>query len=385
MLLALLFTVVLNRIGLFKELETTVLDAQMKMDLPAGESDVVIVDITEEDFQRVFKGQTRPLNPTALQELVEAIAAGHPCVIGVDADTSFDQFKDFHVSEKYKLTDFVWSRSAEISDDAEQNTVPLKVLGRQDPTLEGKSGLPILEDDDKGITRFYSRLVKTTQGDLPSFAWAVFKEGKSRKCEGIKFPDLEETTEPLIISYSRGAEGAGRTRIPAAQILKFAEHNWQNDTVIRNKIVLLGGSYLSEDKSDTPLGPMNGVEITANVIESDLRGKSIKPPAFLSIILLQIFDGILLITMFQLFSWRKAALLSLPLIIVLSLVCSVFTYHSFSHWAFFVPVMIGIALTELFEDAREHFKHRYRREITKTYQEFSGHPPGEEQKAPDDK
>ena len=385
MLLALLFTVVLNRIGLFREVETTVLDAQMKMDLPAEESNVVIVDITQEDFQTFFKGQTRPLNPTALQELIEAIAAGHPCVIGVDADTSFDQFKDFHVSEKYMLADFVWSRSADISDNAEQDTVPLKVLGRQDPALDGKSGIPILQDDDKGVTRFYSRLVKTTQGDLPSFAWAVFKEGKRRKCQGIKFPDLEETTEPLIISYSRGAEGAGRTRIPAAQIFKFAEHNWQNDAMIRNKIVLLGGSYLGEDKSETPFGPMNGVEITANVIESDLRGKSIKPPSFLSIILLQIFDGILLITMFQIFSWRKAALLSLPVIIFLSLACSFFTYHSLSHWAFFVPVMIGIGLTELFEDAREHFKHRYRREITKTYQELSGHPPGEEQTTPADK
>ena len=384
MLLALLFTVVLNRTGLFKELETTVLDAQMKMDMPAEESNVVIVDITEEDFQELFKGQTRPLNPIALQRLIEAIAAAHPCVIGVDIDTSFDQFKDFNVSDKYKLVDFVWSRHSEVSDDEEQKVVPSKVLGRQDPKLDEKSGLPTVEEE-KGVIRFYSRLTQTTQGVLPSFAWAVFKEAKSRKCEGINFPNLEETTEPLIISYSRGADGDGRARIPAAHVLRFAEHNWPNDSLIRNKIVLLGGSYLREDKSDTPLGPMNGVEINANVIESDLRNKGIKPPAFLSIILLQIFDGILLITIFQIFSWRKAALLSLPVIIFLSLACSFFTYHSLSHWMFFVPVMIGIALTELFEDAREYFKHRYKHEIITTYQELSGNPPGEADNTPDDK
>ncbi len=76
----------------------------------------------------------------------------------------------------------------------------------------------------------------------------------------------------MIIKYSRGADGVGRTRIPAAHILKFAENNWQNNSLIKNKIVLIGGSYLEEDKSETPLGVMNGVEIHANVIESDLRG-----------------------------------------------------------------------------------------------------------------
>lgn len=376
MLLALLFTFILNRAGLFAELETTILDTQMKMDLPAEESDVVIVDITQEDFvnKDIFQGETRPLKPIALEKLVEAIAEGQPCVVGIDIDTSFGEFKDFKVSDK--LSNFVWSRSAEIPDDVNQKPFPLNVLGRQDSALNEKSGLPITEDDAKGITRFYSRSIETTEGKMPSFAWAVFKEGKSRNCAGIKFPDLEETTESLIIGYSRGAGGAGRTRITAGNILKLAGNpNWQNNELIKGKIVLLGGSYLGEDKHDTPLGVMNGVEINANVIESDLRGGGLKPPGFLSIILLQIFDGVLLITLFQIFAWRKAALLSLPFIIFLSLACSFFTYYSFSYWAFFAPVMIGVVVTELIDKAKD----RYKSKITETYQEFSGQPPDEKQ------
>ncbi len=378
MLLALIFTFIFNRAGLFAEMETTILDTQMKRDMPAKESDVVIVDITPEDFNQIFQGQTRPLNPVALQTLVEAIAEGQPCVVGVDIDTSFPQFKDFKVSDK--LSNFVWSRSAEIPDDVRQKPVPLNVLGGQNSALNEKSGLPITESDSKRVTRFYPRLVETTQGNLPSFAWAIFKEGKSRNCAGIKFPDLEETTGSLIIGYSRGAGGAGRARIPAGNILKLAGNpNWKNNELIKNKIVLLGGSYLGEDKHDTPLGVMNGVEINSNIIESELRGGGVKPPSFLRVILLQIFDGVLLITLFQLFSWRKAALLSLPFIIFLSLACSFFTYYSFSHWAFFAPVMIGVVLTDLIDKGKDYFKKRYKSEITETYQEFGGQSPDEKQ------
>lgn len=191
---------------------------------------------------------------------------------------------------------------------------------------------------------------------------------------------MEETTESLIIGYSRGADGAGRARITAGSILKLAgDPNWKNNELIKNKIVLLGGSYLGEDKHDTPLGVMNGVETNANIIESELRGGGVKPPSFLSVMLLQIFDGILLITLFQIFPWRKAALLSLPFIIFLSLACSFFTYYSFSQWAFFAPVMIGVVLTDLIDKAKDYFKKRYKSEITETYQKFSGQPPDEKQ------
>lgn len=374
MLLAVLFTFVLNRTGLFSELETTLLDTQMRIDMPAENSPVVIVDVTAEDFKGFFKSQTRPLNPDALQKLLEAIAAGGPCVVGVDVDTSFEQFKNFKVDN---LSNFVWSRHAEMSDD--NQTIVYEVLGRDDPALNEKSGVAMVDYDEKDVARFYSRVMETTKGNLPSFAWAVFKEAKIRKCAGIQFPDLEESNESLHIKFSRGVDGAGRARIPVAHILKFAENNWQDSKLLKDKIVLVGGSYLGEDKSETPLGMMNGVEVNANVLESDLRGGGVKSPRFLSVVLLQIFDGFLLIALFQIFSWRKAALLSLPLILLLSLACSFFTYFSFSHWAFFVPVMIGVALTELFEETKEHFKNRYKRTIAETYEEFGGRPSDEKQ------
>ncbi len=378
MLLALFVSFISSRAGIINEWQTISLDTQMRLAMPAEESDVVIVDITQPDFEQIFAGQTRPLNPDALQKVIDAITKGQPCVVGVDIDTSFPQFKNFAVSEQ--MSNVVWAReTAGIPENINEKAVPLDVLGGQNPEYNKKSGIPFLIDDAKKVPRFYTRSIKTTEGDLPSFAWAVFKEGKSRNCANLKFPDLEETTDQFIISYSRGKKGAGRTRISAANILKFAENpDWQNNNLIKNKIVLLGGTYLNEDQSDTPLGTMSGVEITANVIESDLRG-GVKQPTFLSLALLQIFDGVLLFALFQIFPWRKAILFSLPFIVILSLACSFFTYYSFSYWLFFAPVMIGVVLTELFDKGKDYFKKRYKSKIRETYQEFGGKLPNENQ------
>ncbi len=378
MLLALLVTFISSRTGLINEWQTISLNTQMRLDMPDKESDVVIVDITQQDFEQIFAGQTRPLNPDALERVIAAIAKGQPCVVGIDIDTSFPQFKNFKVSEA--MSNVVWAReTAEIPENINEKAVLLDVLGGQNPEYNKKSGVPFLIDDSIKVPRLYTRLIKTTEGDLPSFAWAIFKEGKSRNCAGLNFPDLEETADQFIIGYSRGKKGAGRTRISASNVLKFSENlDWQNNNLIKNKIVLLGGTYLNEDKSETPIGAMSGVEITANVIESELRG-GVKPPSFLSMALLQIFDGVLLLAFFQIFSWRKMLLFSLPFILLLSLACSFFTYYSFSYWLFFAPVMLGVVLTELFDKGKDYFKKRYKSKIKETYQELGGQLPSEKQ------
>lgn len=357
MLLAGLFTLVLNRAGLLNQLETTFLDAQMRLDAPDVESQVVIVDINQDDFEHVFQGQTRPLNPDALRKLIDAVAKGRPCVIGVDIDTHFTQFKDFKVADEWPHV--VWSREvAELPADVTQKPVPLDVLGGQDPALNERSGIPLLIDDaGTSTTRRYARMIETTAGRQPSFAWAVYRERQRSSCGGVKLPALEETTDPLLIRYSRGVEGVGRTKLTASKVISFAEDvNWPNNELVKDKIVLIGGSYLGEDRHDTPIGRLNGDEVTANVIESELRGGGIKPPNYLTVGLLLLFDGFLLIALFQVLPLRKALLLSIPVIVFLSLACSFLTYRSFSRWAFFAPVMIGVTLAELLDMVKDIYK-----------------------------
>ncbi len=357
MLLAVLFTAGLNRAGLLSQLETTLLDAQMRFDMPDEESEVVVVDINQDDFQRLFQGQTRPLKPDALWTLIDAVAKGQPCLIGVDIDTHFPQFKDFKPADHWPPV--VWAREiAELPADVSEKPIPLDVLGGQNAALNERAGIPLLIDDaGSKITRRYTRLIETTLGRQPSFAWAVYRERQGRNCAGVVAPRLAESTDPLLIRYSRGGEGVGRTKLTASNVISFAEDaEWPNNELIKGKIVLIGGSYLGDDRHDTPFGRMTGVEVMANVVETELRGGGIKPPNYLTMGLILLFDGVLLIALFQALPLRKALLLSLPVIVILSLACSFLTYRSFSRWAFFAPVMIGVTLAELLDMVRDIYK-----------------------------
>ncbi|HEX8456542.1 MAG TPA: CHASE2 domain-containing protein [Pyrinomonadaceae bacterium] len=361
---ALLFTVVFNRLGLLTQLETTTLDAQMRLDEPEGESPVVIVDITQQDFERDFQGQTRPLHPGVLQQLINAVARGRPCVIGVDIDTHFAEFKNFELAKDWPPV--VWAREIEetVPEVGEQLST-LDVLGGQDPALNESSGLTLLIDDSEKITRRYARLYETRRGPSPSFAWAIYKASSKAGCHGVSHTSREESTEPLLIRYSRGREGVGRSRMPASHILNFARSaDWEKNSLLAGKIVIIGGSYLGDDVHDTPLGQMSGVEVIANVVESELRGGGLKPPGLLTVGLLLLFEGFLLLTLFQLFSPKKALLLCLPAIVFLALACSILTYRTFSRWAFFVPVMVGVVVAELIDMLRDRYKQEIKNRIS---------------------
>lgn len=357
MVLAVIFTAGLNRAGLLSQLETTILDAQMRLDMPSEESQVVIVEITQDDFAGVFQGQTRPLKPDALRALIDAVAKGQPCIIAVDIDTHFPQFKDFKVGEDWPPV--IWAREiAEVPADVNEKPIPLDVLGGQNPAFNERSGIPLLIDDaGSKTTRRYVRLIDTTIGKQPSFAWAVYRALQGRDCAGITVPPLAETADPLLIRYSRGGEGVGRTKLTASNVISFAEATgWGNNDLIKGKVVLIGGSYLGDDRHDTPFGRMTGVEVVANVVETELRGGGINPPNYLTMGLLLLFDGVLLIALFQILPFRKALLLSLPVIMLLSLACSFLTYRSFSRWAFFAPVMLGVTLAELLDMVKDIYK-----------------------------
>ena len=355
LLLMLLFVFVFNRLGLLSKVETTVLDTQMRLDVPPKESPVVIVNINQQDFAGLFEGQSRPLNPVRLQELITAVSKGKPCVIGVDIDTSFPQFKEKDFVVRNDWSNIVWVRETEeIPRSVNETPVPLEVLGGR-TDFKGDSGLALLIEDASGITRRYKRLIETSIGPLPSFAWTVFQQ--SRKCSGIVFPELPDKVDSrsLFIKYSR-PEGVGRNIFAASHIVESArDRNWPDNKLINGKIVLIGGSYLGEDQYSTPLGELSGVEIHANVIETELRGGGIESPGFIPVALLSLFDGLLVIALFHIFSWRTAILLSLPVIIVLSLVCSLLTYLSLSQWPVFALVMSGAVLAEVVDRLRGHY------------------------------
>lgn len=372
-LLASLFAFIFTRSDLVVKLEKLTHQIRMQLNQAEDDSPVVIVEITQDSFEQDFKGQTRPLDPEILHRLISAVAKGQPCVIAVDIDTTFSQFKDFNIDRNWKPYT-IWARTALIKKQGDdEKPLALDVLGSQDLELNTNSGLAyVIKDADDLTVRRYVRMIETFEGKMPSFAWTIYKKGEERQCSGINFPLLDEKEPPLFINYSRGPEEIKRTKVFASDILQSAESDdLANSELLKNKIVLIGGSYLGEDRHQTPLGEMLGVEIAANIIETELSGSGVKPLNWITNSLIAFFDGIILLGIFVFAETRKipfykAILISLASIIFLSFLCSLLLYHSFSYWMYFAPVMFGILIAEIYDKTKDYLKGDYKSKLNET-------------------
>lgn len=361
-LVLVLLGVVFSRLGVLHKLETLTLDTEARLNSPVADSEVAIVNIVDGDYEKMFDSKS-PLNSAGLRDLIDAIATGQPRVIGVDIDTSDKQFRDgFQIPPSWPP--IVWERIVkELPESADEKPEPISVMGGRDAALDRDSGLALLvQDADDKVTRRYRRFIDTTEGPLPSFSWAVV-----HKFAPEKALLLDDWAEPLLIRYSSDREGSERLEFTAGKVIELAPQ-WKaapQSSPLRSKIVLLGGSYLGQDRHDTPLGKMVGVRVLANVIETELGGGGYGPPGRSTIALLEIFDGVLLILLFHFFSSVRAVLISLVIVPLLALVCSLLSFGSVSRWAYFAPVLVGVLLFELYEHFRRHT-------VPQVYEEISG-------------
>jgi CHASE2 domain-containing sensor protein len=358
---------IFGRLGVLDKLETVALDTEFRLSVPPAESDVAIVNI-DDDYYRSAFGSQSPLNPATLHDLIDKIAACHPKVIAVDIDTSDIHFKD-GLKVEGSWPPVVWEREVlKIPDGEMEKPEPLPVLGGTGAQFDRDSGLVLLfyEGEQKTIRR-YERFKQTTEGPLPAFSWAVLRRFAPEKAIA-----LDQFAGPLLIKYAGDKDGSYRLEFTARKLSELYENQWKqhpNSNPIKDKIVLLGGSYAGEDRHFTPLGEMVGFRLQASVIETELAGGGDPPPNKLTIGLLEVFDGFLLILLFHLLRPRKALLISLMIIPVLALLCSFVSFGSLSRWAYFAPVLVGLLIYEVYEDYR-------RRKIPQVVDQIGGtvHP-----------
>ena len=92
---------------LVQRLETANLDALFSGKQWTVSPDVVVVSITDNDYQTMFGGIS-PVNPGKLMEVIDVILAGGPKALGVDFDTSAWSGPP----AKYVGKPIVWAREA---------------------------------------------------------------------------------------------------------------------------------------------------------------------------------------------------------------------------------------------------------------------------------
>lgn len=388
-------TILLDTAGWLSGFGSAALDTFLLLKKPLEAEHVVLVSITKDDYKEYF-GEKSPLDPARLKQIIDAVAKGHPAVIGVDLDTSSTIFRDLQPPSSSPV---VWARDAEmIATDGqgvkqksfaqiarglltrilpflfkpeEQRFNVSNVLGRS--SKEFPSGLALVPRDGDSTIRRYRRQFKTTEPDSPvmdSFSWAIVKEYRRRA--GHKVEEAEEGEEDWVLNAAVDEYSFKpiTTIKPLLDNLSDSE-GWQGDRgPIKDKIVLIGGMYpTSRDQHYTLDGPKYGVELLAYAIESDLQGKNIRPPSKYWVWFSELLVGFALVLVHARFKERpkqlRYTLIAIP---VLALLASFLIFSSLALWAIFLPVLLAVLIHQLSEDVKGYRKHK----INELYGEMAG-------------
>jgi len=346
-LIAVLLTAFLSRSGFLRQLETAALDTQMRLRGAPEESDIAIVTIDDADYAKLFHKKS-PLDRKALIELLNAIALGKPKVIGIDLDTSAKEFGELQVNPQWPMT--IWARNGAYSSIEGRFRLD-DVLGNENSAVN--SGLVTLKADPDRSVRLYTRVVETQQGDFPTLPFSLAKAFLPDR----SYPN-KALHDELLIGFAGDNRGSHRQHFTASRVLELADgQGWQTDSPIRDKIVLVGGTYSASDEHETPLGWMYSVEVLAYVTETELRGGGTRPAGFVLVVLLGGLVGLIILLLFQHFSSTKALLLSTLAIPIVAVGASLIAFRSIAFWGYFVTVPLAVLVQELYGYAKDYRKH----------------------------
>ncbi len=116
---------ILEHVGWLDRFETASIDAFNILQPPHDPSYVIVVGINDDDYHSLFGGVS-PLDYRKLQNVLAAIAGGHPRVIGIDLDTSWEGFQKIRVPKEWPS--LVWGQDA---TQVGRELRPIPLLGCQ--------------------------------------------------------------------------------------------------------------------------------------------------------------------------------------------------------------------------------------------------------------
>jgi CHASE2 domain-containing sensor protein len=341
--------------GLLDRFENAGLDAFNILMAPKDPSNIVLIGIDDADYQKQFSGRS-PLDPEKLHDLIDAIARGCPRVIGVDINTSSQDFQKMRIEPGWPP--IVWGQDMDSSGGYHQ---PIPVLGGR-PLRENmdRAGIAALPQDSDGVIRRYARYFRTgpeSRSKVSSFPWQIRQAARNIRDE----PADSDDPEPLRLNFA--GERYSFSPLSADNVLRVSKgEGWAGtDGPLRDKIVLLGGTYReARDSYVTPVGTMAGMQLMAQAVESEFGG-GIRLPNLLFALLIDILIGFVLVYFHHQFRPSTALILSLLALPVLSIVGSFLSFGTFALWFNFVPVMIGVLIHQLYNHAAKY--NRLRREF----------------------
>jgi hypothetical protein len=374
-----LLTLVLDRFGWLRSLETAALDRLLILKQRVPAHDIMVVEIDNEDYEQLFH-ETSPLDPETLTDIIDAIARNQPKMIAVDLDTSARVFKG--VKQSPRWPSIVWARGAHPAGEGEGGSqhwgeevyVPEKIMGDDDAPAGLTAGLALMPEDSDSQIRHFQRIFHVVPrgghaaepSATDSFHWAVVK----MYCA---LPSHDPRCDKLFPLHAEQAEGeAGHLvlnlsidpyvfddPVRASTVLSEAttgEVSTSSPTflALKDKIVLLGGKYeSSRDYYETPLGTKYGVDLSAVAVETELSDTGIRDANHYALVALEVAAGLILALLTYLFPHGRGHLLALASIPLLALFGSLLAFSSFAMWANFIPTLFAAQLHFLYDKLAE--------------------------------
>jgi CHASE2 domain-containing sensor protein len=221
---------------------------------------IVIVVITPGEYRDDFNS-TSPLDPNRLIEDLIGIARAHPRAVAIDIDTSHPDYLrhgegqsspaarlDTETSDWRQR--FVWALPS--YQKADRTFAPTAVLGQRPPpgsALWKASGVTAFPIDSDGYVRTYLRQFITNQGRLNSLAYALAR----RTLPEPAFDALQADDRKRLL-------GLWGRQLPDEM------------PALRDKIVIVGGTYDIKDQYPTAQGKLFGVQIIADALQTEAEG-----------------------------------------------------------------------------------------------------------------
>jgi CHASE2 domain-containing sensor protein len=348
-----------DRTWLVQRMETANLDALFSGKQWKVSPDVVVVSITDDDYQTEFGGIS-PLNAGKLMEEIDAILAGGPRALGVDFDTSAWAGPP----AKYSGEPIVWAREA--LGEAGSLTMG-KVLGGAEEVCYG---VPAYFPDEDGIVREYKEFIEGADHKYyPSLAFNLVEVSQRgpQACRGaLPNPDRSQSAELEKVNFRGPRNAFDHLSISALKTLKDLPASAHP---LHGKIVLLGGAYrAARDAYATPFSYLDGVDIIANTVDMNLPGnKELKDmPVWVNVA--GYLQGVMLLAGLYFVSRTWSLLIHVLVLPVYALVVNWLAFQWAATFVSFVPCFVGIVIHEMVGHATEY--HRLQRENRELHEQM---------------
>jgi CHASE2 domain-containing sensor protein len=125
---------------------------------------------------------------------------------------------------------------------------------------------------------------------------------------------------------------------------EYRSNRVEVETIFKDKIVIIGGTYDKTDFHLTPVGRMSGMEILANITQSIISGSLITPTSFWKAFVIQVILGIAVAFIFILFSRLWATLICLLALVPSVVIASLWSFSSSHYWFDFFPTIGGVMI-----------------------------------------